>query len=173
MDSSAIQHRLNLFLGAEWALCHLSCFYCYLSFFTASLFLVADFNSLLLSFCHFTSGGSSLFFPSLLSVTFSPSLSDHPSLQSSSIPLFSSPLSLYLSPVPIPSLYLLHLLSTASQSFIGFLSYSISDFFYLCFYLNLTSLSGSLCLLRSAWAPTSTLLFESQGHSVFVLCVQD
>lgn len=101
---------------------------------------MADFNSLLFSFYHFTQTVLLQFSPP---VTFTPSLSDHPSL-----PLFSSLLSVSLSrslPLTLStspcshylfSYYCLPVFYWLPQLF--YLCISISDFFFSCFYSNLT-----------------------------------
>lgn len=104
--------------------------------------------------------------PTPLYLTFLLSSPSPPILSSEALSLSRSyPLTLSTSP---PSHYLFLLPSPGL--FIGFLSYSIFDFFFFIFILTLPSFSGSLCLLRCAWAPISTLLFESQGHSVSCIC---
>lgn len=128
----------------------LSGFYCDQSFLSA----------LVLSSSYFTT-----LFRLLPHVIFSP-VCDHPSLQSILHAISSHPLFW----VSIPLLYLLHLLLSIYSYYRVPVFYRLSQFFYLwifsCFYSILTLLSGSMCLLCSAWAPTSRLQFESQSHSV-------
>lgn len=75
---------------------------------------------------------------------------------------FSHPL---CSPSPSPIL----LYSTISCFYCLPVCYQLPQLFlsltFSCFYSDLTSLSGPLCFPRCAWAPISTLLFESQGRT--------